>query len=326
MDKKVEDSRENAYPVIVGEGGHFRFKDSSGKLSEEFYFADAYHDGFARVKKTDDSGFQFRDRDGKLSEEFFDIFPYHYGFALVQNIAASGFQFRDVDGNFSEEFFDACNYHYGFAKVQKTEESDWQFRDVDGNFSEEFFEAFSYHDGFARVKKTDDSGWQFRDVDGKLSEEFFEIEDYDNGFALVTKRETSSWMHRDILGRISRKETESGKDFYRFKNGEIKIEDLKDDYFADDVFYNGVLEHLKKQYIDYINKKYGEDDILNLDEEVEQASQLMEVVSKKRENALNHIKQGLMVGKKRNEINQNKQLLFDKLNEIFTPAGIDKGE
>ena len=64
------------YPERIGNEGSYYFKNNYGMLSEKFYYADVYKDGFALVKKEETSDWQFRDVDGKLSEKYHYANPY----------------------------------------------------------------------------------------------------------------------------------------------------------------------------------------------------------------------------------------------------------
>ena len=71
------------FPERIGNEGNYYFKNSFGMLSQKFYYADNYIDGFALVKVNENSAWQFRDDNGNLSDEFYYANPYSCGFATV---------------------------------------------------------------------------------------------------------------------------------------------------------------------------------------------------------------------------------------------------
>ena len=125
-------------PKLIQKDEHvFVFKFPDGSISENFFWADEFDNGFAIVSKTRDGGFQYLDRRGNLSEEFDAAFGYSDGFGLVRIDDDHGPQFRDIDGNLSEEFYRASNYKEGFAAVKRSASSPVELRDVLGHLSKE---------------------------------------------------------------------------------------------------------------------------------------------------------------------------------------------
>ena len=114
-----------------------------------------WSDGFARVRLKDK--YNLIDKQGKIfSEQWFEwIEFFHEGFARVQRTNGE-YNFIDKDGKFlSEQWFNWLgNFHDGFARVQRTN-GEMNFIDTKGNILlDEWFKWIDdFKDGFARVQR-----------------------------------------------------------------------------------------------------------------------------------------------------------------------------
>ncbi len=213
----------------VGSHGAYYFENEKGNLSEGYYFAKDYSDGFALVRKEEDGPWCYRDREGKLSE------PYCH----------------------------ARDYSDGFALVQKEKYGPYYFRDIEWNLSEGYYFAKSYSDGFALVQKEKYGPYYFRDIEGNLSEGYYDARDYSDGFALVQKEKYGPGCYRDMCGRVTDARTVSGKALYDLYEGKIEAQEIPIEFFEDERFKDKVVEithdRSKKEVESYIDEdKYKE--------------------------------------------------------------------
>lgn len=243
----TQESSENPEQSKVT-GKHYFFNDQ-GKVSD--YFCDVGYSGsldYEVVKKTPDDFWQIMDKDFNLSEQFYKVVCIseskdNKGLAVVRKNQDSGKQILNVDGTMSEEFYDVLErgYHDGYNIVKKTKDSGFQYIDSDFNLSEEFYKAGHYYYGMAAVRKTPYSYWHFRDTQGNISESFYEVERYrEGGFAKVKPlKGKAKW--RDLLGNLSDKQTQLGKDYFKYINRKITVYDLCDECFGNDDFLQRIL-------------------------------------------------------------------------------------
>lgn len=196
------------------------FKDEKGELSEAFYKACKYTDGWAKVQKYYyDKCIHYRDEKGNLSIPFKEGTDYFNGYAVVK--VDDDYCIRDTEGNLSTEYFksqsDAVeeikagnakkyfkkrildtkvdekkldSYYmveerngYNFRSVRKYVGGDYQFVDKDGNLSEPFYAHYGKDPNKRYVKKFWNSkGYQLLDPQtGNLSQEvYFVASGYDS--------------------------------------------------------------------------------------------------------------------------------------------------
>ena len=92
--------------------------------------------------------------------------------------------------------------------------------------------------------------------DKQLAGPFKEVSLFNDGFVEVNST-YNGVEFMDMLGRFSSEKTKSGYDFYRYSHNQLSIADLKTEYFADDVFYNGVIEEAKQKFAKQLEVRYG---------------------------------------------------------------------
>ncbi len=216
------------------------FKDKNGELSESFYEACKYTNGWAKVQKHYyDRDIHYRDEKGNLSIPFLEGTEYFKGYAVVK-IDEKKYCLRDTEGNLSTKWFkseygaleeikagNAKKYFekrtldttvdeeqlksyyyigikdkYGFMPVQKYIGGDYQFVDKDGNLSEPFYAHFYTQS----IQKFWNSGHQVRDLEsGNLSQEvYFVVNGYDStGCAAVQLKPNGPYYLMDKDGNMS---------------------------------------------------------------------------------------------------------------------------
>ncbi len=226
------------YGSFIPEPLYF-FKDKNGELSESFYYAGKYNDGWAKVKKHYyDNHIHYRDENGNLSIPFEDGKDYNNGYAVVK-VEGKYYCIRDAECNLSTKWFnneyDALkeinagnakkyfekrildtkideeqlkSYYYvsgnynGLRIAKKYIAGDYQFVDQNGNLSEPFYNIM----GFDEVRKFWNSGRQVRDPEtGHLSQEvYFVYGGYDtNGCIVVQLKPNGPYYLMDKDGNMS---------------------------------------------------------------------------------------------------------------------------
>ncbi len=174
--------------------------------------------------------------------------PFSYGLGLAKRTEGRGFVFFDKRGKESEEFYYADDYHGKVALVQPTKNGAYYFRSPKGDLSSPMEMAGSYSDGYYVVKLPSENCYRFANADGEISvDSFAQANGFNGGFALVCTEGVVEPYYRDMLGRLSEKETKSGRDFYLFVNGLLKLNELNDKYFEDEDFARGVIEFVKRK-------------------------------------------------------------------------------
>lgn len=88
----------------------------------------------------------------------------------------------------------------------------------------------------------------------------------------------------DMLGRITPEITKSGMDIYKYSRGLISIADLDTQYFADDIFYNGVVDLARQKFANQLQERYGLKDEIS-PYEFARASIEVQIIEEKREQA-----------------------------------------
>ena len=116
-----------------------------------------YHEGFARLQRSDDL-MNFIDANGKIiSDEWFDwVDDFQEGFARLQR-GDGQYNFIDKQGKLlSEQWFDwVDDFNEGFARVQRFDDL-MNFIDENGKIiSEQWFDwVGDFNEGFAKVQRT----------------------------------------------------------------------------------------------------------------------------------------------------------------------------
>lgn len=210
------------------------------------------HDGF-RLIGTDDGDRCFEDNMGNLSEMFYYAWDYSDGYAVVKKSVGGGYQFRDTDGNLSEEYVIASPYSCGYALVKKRLfDCFFQFRDTDGNLSEEYAIAWPYDKGLelAAVKKVND-GVRLRNTLGELSEKSFTTmqEAFDYATATIT-------AGKDDIVFSSQLSIDENTDFYELSGKEIldHLDDIRE--YIEDKYETGIYNSTSEEEIAYIADRY----------------------------------------------------------------------
>lgn len=111
----------DGFRLIGTDDGDRCFEDNMGNLSEMFYYAWDYSDGYAVVKKSVGGGYQFRDTDGNLSEEYAIAWPYDKGLELAAvKKVNDGVRLRNTLGELSEKSFTTMQEAFDYATATIT--------------------------------------------------------------------------------------------------------------------------------------------------------------------------------------------------------------
>jgi len=194
----------NGFARVLKTNDMWTFTDRVGKLmATEFESADDFHNGFARVLKTNGK-YTFMGKDGELMNiEFESVGDFHNGFAAVKN-SNGMWTLMGKDGELMNiEFKYVGEFHEGLARVKKTNDM-WAFMSKDRILMDTKFKSVgNFHNGFAPVEKINEM-WTFIDKDGKLMDTEFESVDYfHEGLAkvVVTKGLSYYTYYIDRKGR-----------------------------------------------------------------------------------------------------------------------------
>lgn len=105
-----------------------------------------------------------------------------------------------------------------------------------------------------------------------------------DGFVEIHSSKGQVVEYVDMLGRIAPEMTKSGTDFYKYSRGLISIADLDAQYFADDIFYNGVIDLARQKFAKQLQDRYGLKDEIS-PYEFARASIEVQIIEDKREQA-----------------------------------------
>ena len=167
------------------------FKDTNGELSEPFYKAWGYNNGWARVQKYRlPEDIQYRDEKGNLSRLFAAGTDYINGYAVVL-IEDKGdgycrgpkkYCLRDIEGNLSTTWFKSEGEALQEIKLGNAK-TYFEKRIYDTKVDEEKLKSYYYVSsknkyGFRVVQKYIAGDYQFVDQNGNLSEPFYYINNY----------------------------------------------------------------------------------------------------------------------------------------------------
>ena len=199
IDKNVK------YSLYVSVPLYF-YKDRNGDLSESFYRAWPYNNGWSRVQKSFyDYGIQYRDTKGNLSRPFYSGTDYSNGFTVVcveqltdwyGNARNKKYCIRDIEGNLSTKWFESeyealKEIELGNAKKYCKE------RILDTKVNDEQLKSYYFVDkedkyGFKKVQKYVGGDFQFVDKYGNLSEPY-----YKSDGSIIKKYWNSGYQVRD---------------------------------------------------------------------------------------------------------------------------------
>jgi hypothetical protein len=179
------------YSCYVPEPLYF-YQDRNGELSESFYWAGPYKNGWARVQKEYRAGerIQYRDKKGNLSRPFISGTDYRNGYAVVcveterrdweGNVKKAKYCIRDIEGNLSTKWFES--EYEALKEIELGNAKKYcQERILDKKVDEEKLKSYYFVGsedkyGFRKVQKYVGGDFQFVDKDGNLSEPYYDAE------------------------------------------------------------------------------------------------------------------------------------------------------
>ena len=291
----VEDKKALYAKKIYGEH-QYRFLNNNGEISQIYYDAMEYSQGYAAVKVDENSDWQFRDASGKLSDETY---------------------FR---------VFDNCTYNVPFL-VRKNENSLYQYF-YNGKLSEEFKDATVYSGlGLAGVL-LDDGLWHFRDENGKISEDGYVNIDTSFGYWSPEKYKYLHWNEgqcrvqptiykskifwRDLLGNLTKKMSQVGKDYFYYKRGDLDVYGLSDECFGDDKFLNEIMKNERSMFMQAVEQCKTEDDLKQL---AEVSAEISEYIKAKAYEAYQKKSSEILEDSQQDENEKSEVTADDKLDE-----------